>query len=79
VPGRSRRHADGVSVATADILTHLRSTLLPHPDEASRLPHPRRASERADTHMAVDPPEGPPPGWVPRTTRPSRPSHEPGA
>jgi len=61
-------------VATADILTHLRSTLLPHPDEVSRLPHPRRASERADAGPAAEPP----PGWAARTTRPPGPSHEPG-
>jgi hypothetical protein len=74
---------DGVFVATADILTQLRSTLLPRTDEVprtpGRVPSPRRAAERASgADSTVDPASGPPPGWVPRTTRPPRPAHEPG-
>jgi len=66
-------------VTTADILTHLRSTLQPRPDEASRtamrLPGPRQAPEQAMTGEA----SGPPPGWVAHTSRPPRPAHEPGS
>jgi hypothetical protein len=69
-------------VATADILTQLRSTLLPPTDEVTRtggrVPGPRRPVEQASgADSAVDP-AGPPPGWAVRTTRPPRPAHEPG-
>jgi hypothetical protein len=70
-------------VTTADILTHLRSTLLPRPDEASRtavrLPGPRRAPEQAAVAPVTGEASGPPPGWVARTSRPPRPAHEPGS
>lgn len=70
-------------MATADILTQLRSTLLPRTEEvtrtAGRVPNPRRASGRAGgADPALNPASGPPPGWTARTTRPARPAHEPG-
>jgi hypothetical protein len=70
-------------VATVDILTQLRSTLPPHPDEASRGALRVSGTQLAGESMAGGPPPeqppGPPPGWVPHTTRPPRSPHEPGA
>jgi hypothetical protein len=74
---------DGVFVATADILTQLRSTLLPPIEEVTRTagrgPNPRRPVQQASgADSGVDPASGPPPGWAARTARPPRPAHEPG-
>ena len=69
-------------MTTADILTHLRSTLLPRPDEAARtavrLPGPRQSPEQAEVEHPTGEASGPPPGWVARTSRPPQPAHEPG-